>query len=380
MEDSGELKSSDGSMNNVSNGTTIDVDDEEEDSRDNSRSAFLDTLETNSARRFEFLLQQTEIFAHFLSQDGQPVNGKAGAGGDDKSRAGKRVSKPSRKKVESWDSRSSLAAGKNNKQVEAPKFVSNPFYIKCGEMRDYQIRGLNWLISLYENGINGILADEMGLGKTIQTIAMLGYLKNYKNVRGPFLVIAPKSTISNWMAEFARWCPSLRAVSFIGLKPERQELKKTLFSYSKGARWDVCVTSYEMVLLEQNVFNKFNWRYFVIDEAQRIKNECSKLSGAVRKMRSTNRLLLTGTPLQNNLHELWALLNFLLPDLFKSSEDFDAWFDTNRCLGDQTLVDRLHGVLKPFLLRRIKSDVEKGLLPKIEVKVYVRLTPFQWEW
>lgn len=144
--------------------------------------------------------------------------------------------------------------------------------------------------------------------------------------------------------------------------------------------WDVCVTSYEMVIKEKSVFKKFNWRYMVIDEAHRIKNEKSKLSEILREFKTTNRLLLTGTPLQNNLHELWALLNFLLPDVFNSSEDFDSWFNTNQCLGDNTLVERLHAVLKPFLLRRLKSEVEKRLKPKKEVKVYVGLSKMQREW
>ncbi|XP_060040755.1 probable global transcription activator SNF2L1 [Erinaceus europaeus] len=144
--------------------------------------------------------------------------------------------------------------------------------------------------------------------------------------------------------------------------------------------WDVCVTSYEMVIKEKSVFKKFHWRYLVIDEAHRIKNEKSKLSEIVREFKSTNRLLLTGTPLQNNLHELWALLNFLLPDVFNSADDFDSWFDTKNCLGDQKLVERLHAVLKPFLLRRIKTDVEKSLPPKKEVKVYLGLSKMQREW
>nr|CAD7464255.1 unnamed protein product [Timema tahoe] len=144
--------------------------------------------------------------------------------------------------------------------------------------------------------------------------------------------------------------------------------------------WDVCVTSYEMVIKEKSVFKKFNWRYMVIDEAHRIKNEKSKLSEIVREFKTTNRLLLTGTPLQNNLHELWSLLNFLLPEVFTSSDDFDAWFNTNTFMGDNSLVERLHAVLRPFLLRRLKSEVEKKLKPKKEVKVYIGLSKMQREW
>lgn len=135
-----------------------------------------------------------------------------------------------------------------------------------------------------------------------------------------------------------------------------------------------------MVIKERGVFKKINWRYMVIDEAHRIKNEKSKLSEIVREFKTTNRLLLTGTPLQNNLHELWALLNFLLPDVFNSSDDFDSWFNTNTFMGDNALIERLHAVLRPFLLRRLKSEVEKKLKPKKEVKVYVGLSKMQREW
>ncbi|KAG5844892.1 hypothetical protein ANANG_G00132990 [Anguilla anguilla] len=190
------------------------------------------------------------------------------------------------------------------------RFDESPSYVKNGKLRDYQIRGLNWLISLYENGINGILADEMGLGKTLQTISLLGYMKHYRNIPGPHMVLVPKSTLYNWMNEFARWVPSLKAVCLIGDREERNAFIRDVLL---PGEWDVCVTSYEMLIREKTVFKKFNWRYLVIDEAHRIKNEKSKLSEIVREFKTTNRLLLTGTPLQNNLHELWSLLNFLLP-------------------------------------------------------------------
>jgi SWI/SNF-related matrix-associated actin-dependent regulator of chromatin subfamily A member 5 len=168
------------------------------------------------------------------------------------------------------------------------------------------------MIGLYENGINGILADEMGLGKTLQTISLIAYMKHYRNIAGPHMVIAPKSTLANWGNEFRRWCPSVNAITLIGDAQKRAELiRDTMLGNPTG--WDVCVTSYEMVIREKSVLKKFNWRYLVIDEAHRIKNEKSKLSEIVREFKTANRLLLTGTPLQNNLHELWALLNFLLP-------------------------------------------------------------------
>ncbi|XP_075395283.1 SWI/SNF-related matrix-associated actin-dependent regulator of chromatin subfamily A member 1 isoform X1 [Tenrec ecaudatus] len=342
-----------------------------------------ETMKTDRAKRFEFLLRQTELFAHFIQPTAQksptsPLNMKLG-----------------RPRIKKDEKQSLLSAGdyrhRRTEQEEDEELLSesrktasmcvrfevSPSYVKGGPLRDYQIRGLNWLISLYENGVNGILADEMGLGKTLQTIALLGYLKHYRNLLGPHMVLVPKSTLHNWMEEFKQWLPSLRVICFVGDKDTRAAFVR---DEMMTGEWDVCVTSYEMVIKEKSVFKKFHWRYLVIDEAHRIKNEKSKLSEIVREFKSTNRLLLTGTPLQNNLHELWALLNFLLPEVFHSADEFDSWFDTKNCLGDQKLVERLHAVLKPFLLRRIKTDVEKSLPPKKEIKVYLGLSKMQREW
>lgn len=121
-----------------------------------------------------------------------------------------------------------LLAETNQKTKPTIRFDTSPFYIKNGEMRDYQVRGLNWMISLYENGINGILADEMGLGKTLQTISLLGFMKHYKSTPGPHIVVVPKSTLSNWMNEFNKWCPSLRAVCLIGDQETRVNRKHIL--------------------------------------------------------------------------------------------------------------------------------------------------------
>lgn len=143
-------------------------------------------------------------------------------------------------------------------------------------------------------------------------------------------------------------------------------------------KWNVCITSYEICRREKAFFRKFEWRLLAIDEGHRIKNENTLLAKVVRSFSSSNRLLLTGTPLQNTLHELWALLNFLLPAIFKDSNDFDTWFDSDDCLaGNNDIVHRLHAILRPFMLRRIKADVEKSLLPKKETKLFVGLTTVQ---
>ncbi|XP_076446888.1 SWI/SNF-related matrix-associated actin-dependent regulator of chromatin subfamily A member 5-like [Babylonia areolata] len=344
-------------------------------------------IQENRSNRFNFLLQQTELFAHFMSTGAQ-----AGGGGPTsplkmkpgRPRLTKKMDEKSKlvaagdhrhRRTEQEEDEELLSESRKSQSVLL-RFEKSPSYVKAGEMRDYQVRGLNWMISLYENGINGILADEMGLGKTLQTISLLGYMKHYRNISSPHLVICPKSTLANWMSEFERWVPTLRAVCLIGDAEERATFVREVMM---PGEWDVCVTSYEMCIKEKIVFKKFNWRYICIDEAHRIKNEKSKLSEIVREFKSTNRLLLTGTPLQNNLHELWALLNFLLPDVFNNADDFDAWFNTENCLDNNQMVERLHNVLRPFLLRRIKADVEKKLPPKKETKIFVGLSKMQRE-
>ncbi|XP_020254817.1 probable chromatin-remodeling complex ATPase chain isoform X2 [Asparagus officinalis] len=241
-------------------------------------------------------------------------------------------------------------------------------------MRDYQLAGLNWLIRLYENGINGILADEMGLGKTLQTISLLGYLHEFRGITGPHMVVAPKSTLGNWMNEIRRFCPVLRAIKFLGNPDERQHIRENLLVPGK---FDVCVTSFEMAIKEKSALRRFSWRYIIIDEAHRIKNENSLLSKTMRLYNTNYRLLITGTPLQNNLHELWSLLNFLLPEIFSSAETFDEWFQISGENDQQEVVQQLHKVLRPFLLRRLKSDVEKGLPPKKETILKVGMSQMQ---
>lgn len=254
-------------------------------------------------------------------------------------------------------------------------FTESPGYIQ-GSMRDYQVQGLNWMISLYENNISGILADEMGLGKTLQTVSFLGYLRYICGIDGPHLVLVPKSTLDNWYREFARWTPDVNVLVLQGDKEGRSKLiQERLLSCD----FDVVVTSYEIVLREKGYFKRFAWQYIVVDEAHRLKNEQSMLSQIIRTFSSQNRLLVTGTPLQNNLHELWALLNYILPDVFSDSEQFDQWFESQG--GDQDkVVEQLHRVLRPFLLRRVKADVEHSLLPKKEINLYIGMSEMQLQW
>jgi len=267
-----------------------------------------------------------------------------------------------------------VAAIRVNRQ---PRSISS----KTGTMRDYQVEGLNWMINLYTKGINGILADEMGLGKTLQSISILSFIRDAFGIGGHHLVVVPKSTLGNWIREFNRWAPHFRVLRFHGPKHVRGELKEILVEQKN--RWDVVVTSYEMLKIERTSFMKIPFQFLVLDEAHAIKNDKSRLSIVVREMNVQSRLLLTGTPLQNNMRELWALLNFLLPEVFDSAEDFDAWFDVEGDGNEEiegSVVKRLHAILRPFLLRRLKNDVEKSLLPKIETKLYIGMSEMQKWW
>ncbi|XBW38073.1 hypothetical protein QEN19_003660 [Hanseniaspora menglaensis] len=259
-------------------------------------------------------------------------------------------------------------------------FTETPNFIQGTSLRDYQIKGLNWMIQLHTTNLSGILADEMGLGKTLQSVSFLGYLRFVLNIEGPFLVIAPKSTLQNWEREFNKWTPEVKTLILQGNKDYRNHL---IHDSLYGCKFDVIITSYEILMKEKNALKRFAWEYIVIDEAHRIKNEQSLFSQTIRTFKTKNRLLVTGTPLQNNLHELWALLNFILPDIFKDAEVFDEEFghhEENNESTDQDVVKQLHSILSPFVLRRVKIDVEKALLPKIETNLYVGMTEMQKKW
>ena len=259
--------------------------------------------------------------------------------------------------------------------------LQQPSILK-NELRTYQLDGLNWMISLYHHKASGILADEMGLGKTIQTIALLAFLSEYKKVDKYFLVIAPKSWIPNWVKEFKYWLPSMKIVNLI---PRKEERERILSEELISDKFNVWITTYEGVRIWLEDLQKFEWEYLIVDEAHKLKNEASQLSKNLRLLKSSYRLLLTGTPLQNNLHELWALLNFLMPKLFASSDDFDELFNiTKKCEDEEEVEERnkmmikqLHIILRPFLLRRIKKETDCDLPSKTEFHIKVGLTEIQ---
>uniref|UniRef100_A0A8U8BRS9 Uncharacterized protein n=1 Tax=Geospiza parvula TaxID=87175 RepID=A0A8U8BRS9_GEOPR len=230
-----------------------------------------------------------------------------------------------------------------------------------GVLKQYQIKGLEWLVSLYNNNLNGILADEMGLGKTIQTIALITYLMEHKRINGPFLIIVPLSTLSNWAYEFDKWAPG---------------------------KFNVLLTTYEYIIKDKHILAKIRWKYMIVDEGHRMKNHHCKLTQVLNTHYvAPRRLLLTGTPLQNKLPELWALLNFLLPTIFKSCSTFEQWFNAPFAMtGEKVdlneeetilIIRRLHKVLRPFLLRRLKKEVEAQLPEKVEYVIKCDMSALQ---
>lgn len=262
-----------------------------------------------------------------------------------------------------------------------------------GVMRDYQLDGLEWLVTLYKNAVNGILADEMGLGKTIQVIALMCHLRE-KSVFGPHLIIGPLSTLPNWISEFATFAPDVPVMLMHGNAHKRDELKRKFVNIVKSknkSKIPIVLTSYEMPLFEKKFFSSINWGYTIVDEGHRLKNYKSLLAIELAKYKTESRLLLTGTPLQNNLTELWSLLNYLIPEIFDDLPMFESLFDFSD-LGDaekqnqliekekeEQIISKMHKILEPFLLRRLKSDVNIEVPRKKEVLVYAPLTEAQEE-
>lgn len=267
-----------------------------------------------------------------------------------------------------------------------PVPYQQPALFTGGIMRWYQIEGIEWLRMLWENGINGILADEMGLGKTIQCIAHIAMMIE-KKVLGPFLVVAPLSTLPNWINEFKRFTPQVSVVLYHGPQAERAKiLKQIRRPHEPLCMCPVVVTSFEISMIDRKFLQRFQWKYLIVDEGHRIKNMNCRLVRELKMMPTDNKLLLTGTPLQNNLAELWSLLNFLLPEVFDDLKSFESWFDIDS-LGEaesvvasereHNILSMLHQILTPFLLRRLKSDVTLEVPPKKEIIVYAPLTAKQ---
>ncbi|KAL9116071.1 MAG: hypothetical protein Q9227_000439 [Pyrenula ochraceoflavens] len=253
-------------------------------------------------------------------------------------------------------------------------------------LREYQHDGLDWLVRLYEKGHNGILADEMGLGKTIQSIALLAHLAVEHQIWGPHLIVVPTSVMLNWEMEFKKFLPGFKIMTYYGTIEERKQKRR---GWMDDDLWNVCITSYQLVLQDQQAFKRRQWHYLILDEAHHIKNFQSQRWQALLGFRTHSRLLLTGTPLQNHLSELWSLLFFLnANDAFTGLEEFKEAFGkfSGHILehGRDTMDDQdkvrvlqLQTVLRPYLLRRLKADVEKQMPAKYEHVELCRLSKRQ---
>ncbi|KAG8735851.1 swr1 complex component [Ceratobasidium sp. 414] len=261
--------------------------------------------------------------------------------------------------------------------------VVRPPFLLRGTLRPYQQGGLEWLVSGYTRKTNGILADEMGLGKTIQTIALLAHLACDRGIWGPHLIIVPTSVILNWEMEFKKFLPGFKVLSYYGSIKERKERR---VGWNTEHSFNVVVTSYQLVLADQAIFRRKRWHYMILDEAHNIKNFKSQRWATLFSFNSERRLLLTGTPLQNNITELWSLLYFVQPDT-ANKQQFEEWFletmrhavETGDTMDEHTrdTIDKLHTVLRPYILRRLKADVERELPSKHEHVVYCRLSKRQ---
>ncbi|KAI8319325.1 hypothetical protein GQ54DRAFT_335682 [Martensiomyces pterosporus] len=339
--------------------------------------AYLKLVDKEKDTRISHLLSQTDQYLNTLieavhqQQKSMPTQEAAASSGDI---------------VPSWladnaemDADEASAAQSKDYYSVAHRVIEpiphQPRILVGGTLKEYQLRGLEWMVSLYNNRLNGILADEMGLGKTIQTISLVTYLVEKKQQNGPFLIIVPLSTITNWILEFEKWAPSVKVIGYKGNPTQRRVMQQQI----RRQDFQVLLTTYDYIIKDRPILSKIKWIHMIIDEGHRMKNAHSKLASTLTTFYNTRyRLILTGTPLQNNLPELWALLNFILPRIFSSAESFDEWFNAPFAgAGGQDKIElneeeqllvikRLHKVLRPFLLRRLKKDVEVDLPDKVE--------------
>uniref|UniRef100_A0A3B3ZX05 Uncharacterized protein n=1 Tax=Periophthalmus magnuspinnatus TaxID=409849 RepID=A0A3B3ZX05_9GOBI len=292
----------------------------------------------------------------------------------------------------------SMDRSKREKPPDTPiidptiKFDHQPWYINAtgGTLHPYQLEGLNWLRFSWAQGTDTILADEMGLGKTVQTIVFLYSLYKEGHSKGPFLVSAPLSTIINWEREFEMWAPDFYVVTYTGDKDSRAIIRENEFTFEDNAikqgrkvfrmkkdtpiKFHVLLTSYELITIDQAILGSVSWACLVVDEAHRLKNNQSKFFRILNGYKIYYKLLLTGTPLQNNLEELFHLLNFLTPERFNNLEGFLEEFAD---ISKEDQIKKLHDLLGPHMLRRLKADVFKNMPAKTELIVRVELSPMQ---
>ncbi|KAL4656875.1 chromodomain-helicase-DNA-binding protein 1-like isoform X2 [Arapaima gigas] len=242
------------------------------------------------------------------------------------------------------------------------------------QLRPYQLAGAQWLSQCLKNQEGCILGDEMGLGKTCQTISLLVYVRGSQGHEGPFLVLSPLSVMENWREEIVRFSPGLSVICYSGDKDQRAELQREL---KAGKSFHVLLTTYELCLKDASFLKRWQWKVLVVDEAHRLKNQNSILHRTLSEFSVDFKVLLTGTPIQNNLQEVYALLSFIQPSIFPKS-DVDNFVNTYlQVESEPTLASELHSILQPFLLRRVKAEVAAELPKKMELVVYHGMSALQ---
>lgn len=360
--------------------------------------------EKHQRERLDFLIRQTEqyTFDNIQSKTGVSLsNSETGKANLDSSDLFKSKILQEDLENDCSDDENALSKTKSNPKTlnisglnidlkkQPAKFI--------GKLKRYQIIGFSWLVNRFELELNSILSDEMGLGKSVQTIAFFQHLVEKYHYHGPFLIIAPNSLLINWIKELKKFVPSLLLWPYWGTQRERMLIKRgwatTLsFGHNIDAAMEknesalgkvdsilhVVITSYQIAVSDIKTLAAIPWKAIVLDEAQLIKSSGTQRWRTIMKYKSRCKVLLSGTPIQNSLEELWALLHFVMPELFERKDDFAEWFSkdiesaasrlgTVKLNADQ--LRRLQGILAPFVLRRVKGDVEKDLGSKKEIIV-----------
>mmetsp|Transcript_14910 Transcript_14910/g.22432 ORF Transcript_14910/g.22432 Transcript_14910/m.22432 type:complete len:1326 (+) Transcript_14910:95-4072(+) len=356
--------------------------------KENNMEAYIQLVQETKNSRLKYLLAQTD---EYIATINRMIKDERQVTPVDQDDAGEGVDS-----VEAGDKASKVSKDYYKDTHRYKEKVTQPRMLQGGDLKEYQMTGLQWLVSLYNNNLNGILADEMGLGKTIQSLALLAYVMEFKHNNGPFLIVVPLSTLSNWTNEAAKWVPSMIKVIYRGTPPQRKQIYR---DEVEPGQFNALFTTYEYVMKDRSTLKRIVWQYIIVDEGHRLKNANSKFAQILgTSYQSKHRILLTGTPLQNNLPELWSLLNFLLPSIFSSVETFDQWFnqpfsqfksqgpsagDDENDMAQLTheerllIVNRLHEVLRPFMLRRMKAQVLDQLPEKTETILRCEMSGWQ---
>ena len=254
--------------------------------------------------------------------------------------------------------------------------TEQPSYIKHGKLREFQLKGLNFLAFNWQRGKNVILADEMGLGKTVQSVAFMNWLRHDRQQQGPFIVVVPLSTMPSWAETFDNWTPDINYVVYNGNETARSTIREyELVGNARNPKFNVLLTTYEYILADSTYLSQIKWQFMAVDEAHRLKNRESQLYSKLLDLKAPSRLLITGTPMQNTLGELSALIDFLMPGEVTIEENLDL-------TSEEALekIERMNNQIKPYMLRRTKNTVENDIPPKTEKIIRVELSDVQLDY